>query len=143
MSERRVSWRERYPEEVTCVRCLEVRSTDDLDRLLWCSSCRAKAARRATRRGWLGGLILAALLAAWIFLVVRPSPDLVLGGWMATVVAAFWIGSKVVREITLGVDRYLNRRALEAEPPKEPRPAEGDADAAEGRVGERGAGPSA
>ena len=119
MTERRVSWRDRYPEEVTCVRCLEVRPTDDLDRLLWCPACRERSARRAQRWGWLGGLVLAALLSAWILLAVRPDRDLIVGGWIATVVAAFWIGSRVVRELAYGVDRYRNRRAVEAVPPSD------------------------
>lgn len=118
--ERRVSWRDRYPDEVTCVRCLQVHPRDDLDRLLWCKACRERARRRAVRRGWIGGLVIAALLAAWIWLVVQPSPDLVLGGWIATVVAALWIGAKVVREIDYGVQRFQNRRAVEAVPPELP-----------------------
>ncbi|MGD2067973.1 MAG: hypothetical protein PVI57_04750 [Gemmatimonadota bacterium] len=117
---RQISWRDRYPDEVTCVRCLEVRPTEDLDRLLWCPACRRRAARRAQRWGWLGGGVLAAVLTLWIVLAVRPSRDLIVGGWVATVVAAFWIGSKVVREIAYGVDRYRNRRAVEAVPPAIP-----------------------
>lgn len=118
MSERRrVSWRDRYSEEATCVRCLEVHPTDDLDRLLWCPACRRRAARRATRWGWLGGIVLATLLSGWILLYIRPSRDLVFGGWIATVVAALWIGSKVVREMAYGVERYRNRRAVDATPP--------------------------
>ena len=110
-------WKERYPDEVTCVRCLEVKPKDELDRLLWCEGCVERAKARATRWGWAAGLLLAALLAVWIFVAVQPDPNLVLGGWIATVAAAFWIGSKVAREIGYGVQRYRNRRAVEAVPP--------------------------
>jgi hypothetical protein len=129
MADRRVSWRDRYGEEVTCVRCLEVRDTTAVDRLLWCEACRARARARAARLGWLAGLAGAALLAAWIWLVIEPT-DLVLGGWIATVVAAAWIGSKVARELAYGAMRFRNRRAVDAVPPAEsgdPRPGSGDA----------------
>ena len=55
-------------------------------------------------------------LALWIWLYIQPS-DLVIGGWIATVVAALWIGSKVGREIAYGVIRFANHKAAEAVPP--------------------------
>jgi hypothetical protein len=118
VARREISWRDRYGEEVTCVRCLEVRDTVEVDRLLWCETCRERARARAARQGWLVGLAGAALLAAWIWIVVEPS-DLVLGGWIGTVVAAAWIGSKVAREILYGVERFRNRRAADAAPPQD------------------------
>ncbi|HEX9885554.1 MAG TPA: hypothetical protein VGA70_03660 [Longimicrobiales bacterium] len=110
-------WRKRYPEEATCIRCLEVKDTMELDRLLWCDDCRSRARRRAGRWGWGVGAALAAVLALWIRFVVQPDPDLVVSGWVATVVAAMWISSKVAREIAYGVLRYRNRKAVEAVPP--------------------------
>jgi hypothetical protein len=62
-------------------------------------------------------LVLAAILALWIWLVVQPS-DLVIGGWIATVVAALWIGARVGREVVYGVLRFKNRKAVEAVPPR-------------------------
>lgn len=112
-------WRERYPGEVTCVRCLEVRDQAELDRLLWCEACRRSARADAARWGWIAGGVAAAALALWIWLVIQPS-NLVIGGWIATVVAALWIGSKVAREIAYGIERYRNRRAVEAVPPAAP-----------------------
>jgi hypothetical protein len=111
-----VSWRDRFPEEVTCVRCLEVRETRDLDRLLWCERCREESRRRALILGYVAGFVLAGLLALWIWLVVQPS-DLVLGGWIATVVATVWVGARVSREIIYGAMRFQNRRAAQATPP--------------------------
>lgn len=119
MTERRVSWRDRFGDEVTCVRCLEVKDSAHMDRLLWCRECRRAARLRATRRGWAVGVAGAAALAAWIGLVVQPS-DLVLGGWLATLVAAAWIGARVAREVFFGVERFRNRRAAEAVPPALP-----------------------
>ena len=87
-----------------------------MDRLLWCEDCRDAARRRAGTWGWGMGAGLALVLALWIWLYIQPS-DLVIGGWIATVVAALFIGSRVAREIAYGVMRYNNRSAAEAVPP--------------------------
>ena len=119
----RPTWWDRYPEdELTCVRCLRTWHRTDLDRLLWCEECRAAARARSSRLGMIVGAVLAALLALWIWRGVEPSPDLVLGGWVATVVAAYWIGSKIARELAYGHERFHNRRAVEASPPSEEGP---------------------
>ena len=54
------------------------------------------------------GRVVAALLATWIWLYVRPS-DLVLGGWIATVLAALYLAGRIVREIAYGVIRARSR----------------------------------
>ena len=90
---------------------------DEMDRLLWCESCRETARQKAATWGWGSGILLAGLLAAWIWLAVQPS-QLIVGGWIATVVAALWIGSRVAKEIAYGVLRFSNRKAVEAVPPK-------------------------
>lgn len=87
-----------------------------MDRLLWCEECQAAARRRSGRWGWGVGVIMAVVLAVWIWLYIQPS-DLVIGGWIGTVVAALWIGSRVGREIAYGVMRFNNRKAVEAVPP--------------------------
>lgn len=112
-------WRKRFPDDVTCVRCLEVRPLDELDRLLWCESCVAEAQARARSWGWIGGAVVAVALAIWIWIEIRPS-DLIIGGWIATVVAAFWLGARVARELFFGIMRFRNRRAVEAVPPAGP-----------------------
>lgn len=116
MARERVSWRDRYPDEVTCVRCLEVHDQMYLDRLLWCDRCRAQARNRASWYGWGGGLAFAAAVAIYVWTVIRPT-DLVIGGWIATIAAAAWIGQKVAREIFYGAMRFKNSRAVEAVPP--------------------------
>ncbi len=110
------SWRDRYPDEVTCVRCLEVYDQMLLDRLLWCDGCRARARNRAGWWGWGGGLAFGMGVAAYVWLIVHPT-DLVLGGWVGTVVAAIWIGQKIAHEISYGVMRVKNARAVDAVPP--------------------------
>lgn len=113
---RRPTWRDRYPDEVTCVRCLEIYDQAYLDRLLWCEECRERARARAARWGWLGGIVVGAGVGLYVWTVIQPS-SLVVGGWIACVVAAGWIGSKIAREIAYGVMRYQNRRAVDATPP--------------------------
>ena len=111
------AWKSRYPDLATCIRCLEEKDVEEMDRLLWCESCRETARQRAAMWGWGFGILLAASLAAWIWLVVQPS-RLIVGGWIATVVAALWIGSRVAKEIAYGVLRFNNRKAAEAIPPR-------------------------
>lgn len=112
----RVSWRDRYPDEVTCVRCLDLKDQADLDRMLWCADCRRIARNRAGWWGWLGGIVFALGVGVYVWFGVRPT-DVVVGGWAATLVAAVWIGQKVAREIAYGVMRFRNARAAEAVPP--------------------------
>ncbi|HKJ02760.1 MAG TPA: hypothetical protein VJ997_09905 [Longimicrobiales bacterium] len=116
MSPERATWRDVYPEDTaTCVRCIQVKDLMELDRLLWCETCRHRARERAAWWGWLAGLIFAGFVAAYVFLVVRPS-DLVMGGWIATLVAAVWIGGRIGREIAYGVMRFRNSKAVDARP---------------------------
>jgi len=44
----------------------------------------------------------------------------ILGGWIATVVATVWLGSKICRELVYGGMRFLNSRAVDAVPPGGP-----------------------
>lgn len=98
------------------MRCLEVFDSVQLDRMLWCRDCRARARNRASWYGWIGGIAFAAACAAYVWFVIVPT-DLVIGGWLATLVAAAWIGQKVAREMIYGAMRFLNARAVEAVPP--------------------------
>lgn len=104
MSERRARWKDRLGEEVTCAVCGEVRDSTEVDRMLWCESCREVAQARAGRIGWYVGAIAAAALAIWISLVVRPS-RMISGAWIATIVAAGWLASKMGREVAYGLFR--------------------------------------
>lgn len=105
------------PEETeTCIRCLEEKDATDVDRRHWCRECRAAARERAKSEGWKAGAIFAAFLALWIWIFVRPS-TLILGAWIASVVAAFWLVAKIAREVHYGVARYRNEPAVEARPP--------------------------
>ena len=116
MSPERPTWRDRYPDEVTCVRCLEVHDQMYLDRLLWCDGCRRRARNRAAWWGWLGGLGFGAAVGMYVWFVIQPT-DLVIGGWLGTGVAAIWIGQKIAREMVYGAMRLKNAAAVDAVPP--------------------------
>ncbi len=89
---------------VHCARCGELRDQSDVDRLLWCEACQVRVRHESARKGWMAGLVVAIALAAYIWGVLRPS-DLVLGGWIATVVAGLWISGRIAREIFYAVER--------------------------------------
>ena len=109
----------RLPWDLHCARCERVSRGKELDRLLWCDRCREQARKRASWYGWGGGLAFAAGVAIYVWAVIRPT-DLVIGGWIATIAAAAWIGQKVAREIFYGIMRFRNARAVEAVPPATP-----------------------
>lgn len=124
MSRERPAWRDGTPDDTApCLVCGEVKDLMALDRLLWCEECRFAARERAAWWGWGQGLVLGAAVAAYVFLVIRPT-DLVMGGWIATVVAAVWIGARLGREIAYGVMRFTSTRpagpGAEASPPDAP-----------------------
>jgi hypothetical protein len=119
MSVDRRTSRDLDADQVACARCHELKDIADLDRLLWCDRCRGLARNQATRWGWLIGLVLAGGIALYIWLGIHGSRALI-GGWVATVVAALWLASKVGREIAYGVIRYRDTKALEAPRSTEP-----------------------
>ncbi len=102
-------------DPLPCTRCGEPHDPMELDRLLWCERCRLVARNEAGWWGWGIGLAFAAGVVAYVWGVVHPT-DLVIGGWVATVVAAAWIGAKVGRELVFGVMR-ARAKPGGAEPP--------------------------
>ena len=119
MSEDRPDPRDGDPDEVACVRCLEVQDQMFLDRLLWCDRCCSVARNRAGWWGWLGGWIFGAALVAYIWIFVRPS-SLVIGGWFGTVAMGIWFAAKACRELVYGVIRLQNVPAVDAEADQPP-----------------------
>ena len=105
--------------EATCLLCRQTKPRQDLDRLLWCDACIAETQARALSRSWYVGLAVAVVLALWIWLYIQPS-DLVIGGWIATVVGAFYVGARVVREVLYAVARVRGEAAYLEATPKEP-----------------------
>lgn len=105
--------------EGTCLLCLRTKPRQDLDRLLWCDACKADAQARAVSRGWYVGASVAVALALWIWLYIQPS-DMLIGGWIGTVVAALYVSARVAREVLYGVARLRGGAAGLAPKPIEP-----------------------
>ena len=117
---RRIRIRPGVPDfriRATCVRCLQEKDLEGMDRLLWCEECREAARRRAGIWGWGVGAVLALGLALWIWLFIKPS-DLVIGGWIATVVAALlgWGPGWAGRSLSVSFASTTGK-AAEAVPP--------------------------
>ena len=103
--------------EGTCQRCLQTKPRQDLDRLLWCDACVAKAQARAVSQSWYVGLAVAVVLSLWIWLYIQPS-NLVIGGWIGTVVGAFYVSARVVREMLYAGARLRSGPAVGVVPPE-------------------------
>ncbi len=109
--------KDRDAPEATCQRCLETQPRHDLDRLLWCDACREAVLNRAASRGWLVGLAVAVALALWIWLYIQPS-NLVIGGWIGTILGAFYVSARVTREVLYTVARTRSLPTAGAVPPE-------------------------
>lgn len=89
--------------DFSCASCGQVVRAADLDRHLWCEECIAAARAKARRIGTWFGVGLAGALAVWVFLVEKPT--IMLGGWIGAVLATFWLGMRIGRELTYGILR--------------------------------------
>jgi hypothetical protein len=96
--------------EGTCQRCLQTKPRQDLDRLLWCDVCKEGVRARVARQSWYYGVVAAVLLALWIWLYIQPS-RLLIGGWIGTVVGAFYVTARVVREVLYATARIRSEAA--------------------------------
>ncbi|MCY3943969.1 MAG: hypothetical protein OXG18_09445 [Gemmatimonadetes bacterium] len=95
-------------DDLRCTSCGGAQRARDLDRMLWCDGCVALARARARRIGLLSGVVVAAGLASWIYLVQRPSAMLI-GGWIGAVLATLWLVARAATELSYGVLRARRR----------------------------------
>ena len=77
----------------------------------------AQVQARAVSKSWYAGVVVAVMLALWIWLYIQPSRMLI-GGWVGTVVAALYVTSRVARELIYGVERMRSSAAAGAVPPE-------------------------
>lgn len=94
-------------DTLRCTRCTRVRTTDELDRILWCEKCQESERRRA---GWIGrgvGLAMAVVLSFWIAVRVQPSQEFLVI-WALVVLVAFYLLSRLGQELVYGVVRIRN-----------------------------------
>ncbi len=64
------------------------------------------------------GLVVSVVLTLWIWFYVQPS-NLVIGGWIGTVLAAFYVSARVAREVFYTVARASDGSPSEAVSPEE------------------------
>ena len=96
--------------DFSCAGCNEAFRATDLDRHFWCEECIAAARGKSKRVGLWAGIGLAGALAAWIFLVEKPT--IMIGGWIGAVLATFWLGMRIAAELSYGIMRSRSRPAL-------------------------------
>ena len=65
----------------------------------------------------MAGGLLVLFLMGYIGLVIRPDLTLIPEAWAATLAVAFYLGSRVARELFYGMERIRNRPATDASPP--------------------------
>jgi len=102
--------------EATCLLCLQIKPREDLDRLLWCDTCKEAARAQAFRRSWYVGLAVAVVLALWIWLYIQP--ELMIGGWIGVVLAGFYVSARVAHEVLYTVARVRHPAAVGEVPPE-------------------------
>lgn len=96
-----------------CHRCRQERTSDGLDRILWCEECQRAERRRA---GWLGrAFAFAAAIAFtfWIALDVQPARDFRIL-WALVVLVAFYLLSRLGQELVYGLARVRNEPGARA-----------------------------
>jgi len=94
-------------DTLRCRRCGRVRTTDELDRMLWCEDCQLAERRRAAWLGRAGGFAAAIALSFWIAINIQPS-DQFLILWAMVVIVAFYLLSRLGQELAYGVIRVRN-----------------------------------
>jgi hypothetical protein len=91
--------------ELSCANCGRLRPEAELDRLRWCTSCRAVVIRRANLWAHSLGAIAALAAALWIFAGIGPSPRFPFVIWLVLIVAVYYFLMKIVRRIAFEVIR--------------------------------------
>ncbi len=109
-------WKDLDSLEGTCLLCLETKPREDLDRLLWCDACKEATQARAAHRSWYIGLVVAVVLALWIWLYIQPT--VLMGPWVGTVLGAFYVSARVAREVLYTVARMRSPADGGAVPPE-------------------------
>lgn len=104
---------EKHLDYLECRRCLSPGDAQDLDRMLWCSKCRAASRRSAGRWGRVVGLATGLGLALWAALYVGPS-DRFLIFWLAAIVISYRLVARLGQELFYGVMRIRNRPGVAA-----------------------------
>jgi hypothetical protein len=96
-----------YEDVMRCHRCRQQRTTEELDRMIWCEECLRAERRRAAWWGRGMAFLAAVALSFWIAIDVQPSDQFLLL-WALVVVVAFYLGSRLGTELVFGIVRVRN-----------------------------------
>ena len=87
-----------------CASCRELYPHSDLDRQLWCPSCREDLGRRVQWGRHAAALLVTLPFAVWILLEGR-SGVLPMWAWLLPLGAAYYLGYRIGREVMRGYVR--------------------------------------
>jgi len=90
---------------VRCASCEELYPHSDLDRQLWCPSCRDALGRRVRWGRHGAALVVTVPFALWI-LVEGRFGVLPLWAWLVPLGAAYYLGYRIGREVMRGYVRW-------------------------------------
>lgn len=99
---------EREGQPTLCRSCQRAYPADDLDRYLWCPSCRRSLGRRAAIWGRAVGLLSAALVGLYVAAVISPSRRY-LTLYAAILILTYYLTGRIGRALAQGFYRARNR----------------------------------
>lgn len=88
-----------------CRNCERLYPDEELDRLLWCPSCRQVVIRRANLWARGAGLLAGLATAAWVVLGIGPSARFPFVLWLVLIVAVYYFTMKIIRRVAFEVIR--------------------------------------
>lgn len=94
-------------DTLRCRRCRQARTSQELDRMIWCEECLRAERRRAAWWGRALAFAAAIALSFWIAVHIQPS-DRFLMLWAAVVIVAFFLGTRLGTELVFGIIRVRN-----------------------------------
>jgi len=91
-------------DETTCRSCDQLYSASDLDRYLWCPSCRSAVRKRGAFWGRIVGVGMSLGVAAYLFIWVHPSSRF-LGFYLLMLALTYVLTSRIAVAVVHGVFR--------------------------------------
>jgi len=91
-------------DETHCRSCRALCPASDLDRHLWCPSCRKQVKRRGARWGRLVGFVASLGVAAYLILRVHPSPRYLMF-YLLMLLLTYILTSRIAVSVTHGYYR--------------------------------------
>lgn len=91
-------------DETHCRSCRAIHPASDLDRYLWCPSCRKEVRRRGARWGRLVGFVASLGVAAYLILRVHPSARYLVF-YLFMLLLTYILTSRIAMSVTHGYYR--------------------------------------